>query len=252
MSNISLNSQLTTHNSQFTTHNSQFTIHKLVIMYSASKNYKAFLFDLNGTMINDMNYHIVAWHRILNKLGAGITMERMKAECYGKNHEVIERILPGKFTEQEKTKMSFEKEKQYQEEFRPHLRLIDGLGEFLASSHDAGIKLAIGSAAIMFNIDFVLDGLGIRSYFDAIVSADDVRKSKPDPETWLKCSEKLGLRSWDCLVFEDSPKGAESALNAERKSIIITNLHKEEEFTAYPNIIGFIDDYHALVSIPEK
>lgn len=220
-------------------------------MHLTIKDYKTFLFDLNGTMINDMNYHIVAWHRILNKLGAGITMGRMKAECYGKNHEVIERILPGKFTEQEKTTMSFEKERQYQEEFRPHLRLIDGLGEFLASSHETGIKLAIGSAAIMFNIDFVLDGLGIRSYFEAIVSADDVRKSKPHPETWLKCAEKLRLQPYQCLVFEDSPKGAESALNAGMKSIIITNLHNVEEFTAYPNIIGFIGDYRALSSIPE-
>jgi HAD superfamily hydrolase (TIGR01509 family) len=217
-------------------------------MYSAIKNYKAFLFDLNGTMINDMNYHIVAWHRILNKLGAGITLERMKAECYGKNHEVIERILPGRFTEQEKTKMSFEKERQYQKEFRPHLALIDGLGKFLKHSHDAGIKLAIGSAAIMFNIDFVLDGLGIRSYFDAIVSADDVLKSKPDPETWLKCSEKLGLRSSDCLVFEDSPKGAESALNAGMNCIIIANLHKKEEFDSYKNVIGFIEDYNFVVN----
>ena len=46
---------------------------------------KAFLFDLNGTMIDDMQYHIKAWHRILNELGANIQMEKMKEECYGKN-----------------------------------------------------------------------------------------------------------------------------------------------------------------------
>ena len=56
---------------------------------------KAFLFDLNGTMINDMPYHIKAWHKILNDLGAGISMERMKDECYGKNNELLERIFPG-------------------------------------------------------------------------------------------------------------------------------------------------------------
>jgi HAD superfamily hydrolase (TIGR01509 family) len=217
-------------------------------MVSTIKNYKGFLFDLNGTMINDMDYHITAWHRILNELGAGITIERMKAECYGKNHDVIERILPGKFTEAEKTKMSFEKERQYQQEFKPYLKLIDGLGMFLKDAHQAGIKLAIGSAAIMFNVDFVLDGLEIRKYFDAIVSADDVVKSKPDPETWLKCAEKLGLGPSDCLVFEDSPMGAESALNAGMKSIIITSLHNKKEFSAYPNVIDFIDDYKEFCS----
>jgi beta-phosphoglucomutase len=211
------------------------------------KNYKAFLFDLNGTMINDMQYHIAAWHRIMNELGAEISLERMKQECYGKNHEVIERIFPGRFTEEEKTKMSFAKEKQYQQEFKPYLKLIDGLEKLLKDAHDTGIKLGIGSAAIMFNIDFVLDGLEIRKYFDAIVSADDVVHSKPDPETWLLCAEKLKLQPADCIVFEDSPKGAESALNAGMKCIVITNLHKREEFDRYKNVIGFIDDYNSIV-----
>ena len=74
--------------------------------------------------------------------------------------------------------------------------------------------MAIGSAAIQSNIDFVLDGLHIRHYFDAIVSADDVTHSKPDPETYIKCAGKLGMDPDDCLVFEDAPKGAESAKNA--------------------------------------
>jgi len=211
--------------------------------------HRAFLFDLNGTMINDMSYHITAWHRIMNELGAHITLERMKQECYGKNHEVIERILPGKFTEEEKTKMSFEKERQYQTEFRPYLKLIDGLDKFLSDAVQRGIKLGIGSAAIMFNIDFVLDGLGIRDYFDAIVSADDVSKSKPNAETWLKCSDKLKVAPAQCLVFEDSPKGAESARNAGMKCVIITNLHKKEEFQKYENVVGFVNDFNDI-SIP--
>ena len=207
------------------------------------KKFKAFLFDLNGTMIDDMPYHIKAWHRILNDLGAGISLERMKQECYGKNHEVLERIFAGRFSEEEKDKMSIDKERRYQEEFRPQLKLIPGLDSFLKRSHAAGVKLAIGSAAIMFNIDFVLDGLGIREYFDAIVSADDVKQSKPDPETWVKCLERLKLQPADCLVFEDSPKGAESALNAGLKCIIITTLHDRSEFDLYKNVIAFINDF---------
>jgi beta-phosphoglucomutase len=223
------------------TYYSQQTTH---MMNLEINNYKAFLFDLNGTMINDMPYHITAWHRIMNELVAVISFERMKQECYGKNHEVIERIFPGRFSAEEKTKMSFEKEEQYQKEFKPYLKLIDGLENFLKDAQEAGIKLGIGSAAIIFNIDFVLDGLGIRKYFDAIVSADDVTNSKPDPETWLKCVEKLQLRPRDCIVFEDSPKGAESALNAGMGCIIITNVHRREEFSSFSNVIGFIDNYH--------
>src|SRR5436309_8807269 len=114
------------------------------------KRYSCFLFDLNGTMINDMQYHIGSWHRILNELGANISMERMKEECYGKNHELLERIFPGRFSEEEKNKMSMAKEKEYQDSFRPYLKLIPGLDEFLRIAHAAKIPMAIGSAAIMF------------------------------------------------------------------------------------------------------
>ncbi|MDP4260966.1 MAG: HAD family phosphatase [Bacteroidota bacterium] len=209
--------------------------------------YKAFLFDLNGTMINDMPYHIKAWHRILNELGGNISIERTREECYGKNEELLERVFPRRFSEEEKNRISLEKEKQYQKEFRPHLQLINGLDILLKRSKETGIQMAIGSAAILFNIDFVLDGLQIRHYFDAIVSADDVRFSKPDPETYIQCAEKLGIAPADCLVFEDAPKGAESAVNAGMDCMVITTLHDVKEFNNYRNITGFIKDYDNFV-----
>ena len=206
--------------------------------------YKALLFDLNGTMINDMPYHIKAWYRILNGLGANISMESTKQECYGKNNELLERIFPGRFSEEEKDRISLEKEQQYQSEFRPEMKLIKGLDLFLKMVQSKGMKMAIGSAAMAFNIDFVLDGLKIRDYFDVIVSADDVTHSKPDPETYDKCASQLNLTARDCLVFEDAPKGAESAQRATMDCIIITTLHRPEEFNPYNNIISFIEDYN--------
>jgi beta-phosphoglucomutase len=205
---------------------------------------KAFLFDLNGTMIDDMQYHIHAWHRIFNSLGANISLERMKEECYGKNHEVIERVFPGRFSDAEKDAMSIDKEKEYQKAFRPHLKLLPGLDDFLRRSFEAGIPMAIGSAAIMFNVDFVLDNLQIRKYFQALVSADDVKKSKPDPETYLKCAVALKIEPSNCIVFEDAPKGVESALNANMKCVVLTILHEENEFPPGSDIIGFVKDYN--------
>jgi len=205
-------------------------------------NFKAFLFDLNGTIIDDMDYHIKAWHKIFNELGAAKSIEETKLECYGKNHEVIERVFPGKFSEIEKDRMSIEKERKYQDAYRPHLKLIKGLDEFLENAHKRQIRMAIGSAAIMFNVDFVLDGLNLRKYFDVIVSADDVTKSKPDPETFLKCAELLSVQPDECLVFEDSPKGTESALHAGMRCVALTTMHQPDEFDAI-NIIKFIDHY---------
>lgn len=204
---------------------------------------KAFLFDLNGTMIDDMQYHIRAWHRILNELGADISLERMKEECYGKNDELLERMFPGRFSEADKQSMSLEKEKKYQAQYKPHLALLPGLGVFLKLAYESEIKMAIGSAAIMFNINFVLDNLNIRSYFDALVSADDVKNSKPDPETYLSCASLLQYDPSDCIVFEDSPKGVESAQRAGMKAVVITTLHEPHEFESYNNVLMCVKDY---------
>jgi len=202
-----------------------------------------FLFDLNGTMIDDMHYHIKAWHGILNSLGANISMSQMNEECYGKNDELLERIFPGRFSTAEKNVMSFEKERAYQEAYRPELALIKGLPDFLKRANEHSIQMAIGSAAIMYNIDFVLDGLDIRSYFNALVSADDVVFSKPHPETYLKCAGLLGEDTKNCIVFEDSPKGVEAGANAGMQAVVLTTMHTKEEFNQYSNIICFVDDY---------
>ncbi len=206
------------------------------------KQYKAFLFDLNGTMINDMHYHINAWYQLLNGMGSSISLEETKQQCYGKNHELLDRIFPGRFTEEEKQVISVEKEKAYQLGFKPHLKLLDGLDLFLEKAYQDKIKMAIGSAAIMMNIDFVLDGLQVRKYFSSIISADDVTISKPDPETFLKCAGSLYAAPADCLVFEDSPKGTEAAKHAGMDCVVITTMHEPEEFNT-TNIICFAKDF---------
>jgi beta-phosphoglucomutase len=207
---------------------------------------KAFIFDLNGTMINDMAFHAIAWHDILtNDLGANISFENVKKEMYGKNEELLARVF-GKdyFDASQLDQISKTKEERYQAAYLPHLALIDGLKNFLEFGRNAGIYMAIGSAAIPFNIDFVLDGLDIRPYFKAIVSAKDVKVSKPNAETFLKAAKALGIDPADCLVFEDVPKGAEAALNAGMKCIVITTTHSIEEFEHFDHILGFIADFN--------
>ncbi|AHM59369.1 HAD-superfamily hydrolase [Flammeovirgaceae bacterium 311] len=209
---------------------------------------KAFLFDLNGTMIDDMQYHTTAWHNVLTKeLGAQLSVEEVKVQMYGKNSELLARIFgPDHFSAEEADRISVEKEKSYQKEFLPHLKLIDGLDSILQQAHDAGIKMAIGSAAIMFNVDFVLDNLNIRHYFSALVSADDVTTSKPHPETFLKGAQLLGVKPEACVVFEDAPKGVEAARNAGMPCVVLTTMHEKDEFSQYDNIIAFVRDYTDL------
>jgi beta-phosphoglucomutase len=206
---------------------------------------RAFIFDLNGTMINDMEFHTRAWQHLMNHdLGGNFTWDEVKAQMYGKNPEVLVRMFGAdRFTEEEMKALSFEKERRYQQEYLSQLALLPGLAELLERAHQAGIVMGIGSAAIPFNIDFVLDNLNIRHYFKAIVSADDVTISKPHPETYLRVAELLQVPPADCLVFEDVPKGAEAALNAGMQGVILTTTHQQDEFENLPNVIHFANDF---------
>jgi HAD superfamily hydrolase (TIGR01509 family) len=212
-------------------------------MNTILSNAKAFLFDLNGTMINDMPYHIEAWHKKLVSLGSDITLEETKHQCYGKNDELLERVFPGKYSLEEKIKIGNEKEAVYRTDFKPFLKLIEGLDDFLLNAEKQNTKMAIGSAAIDENINFVIDNLNIRHYFDAIVSANKVAKSKPHPDTFLKCAALLDVHPNECIVFEDTPKGVECALNAGMKAVVILGEHQKEEFAAFENVIQCIQDY---------
>jgi beta-phosphoglucomutase family hydrolase len=208
-------------------------------------NERAFLFDLNGTMIDDMNYHLDVWYEVITKdLGANLTKAEVQREMYGKNDEVLIRI----FGEERFKAFDFDaitqaKELRYQEIYRPHLDLIPGLFTFLETAKQNGIKMAIGSAAPPMNVDFALDNLNIRHYFGAVVTGADVTRSKPHPEVFLKAAKLLDVEPTSCIVFEDAPKGVEAAVNAGMNCVVITTMHQEHEFKAYDNVLLFIKNY---------
>ena len=208
--------------------------------------YKAFIFDLNGTMVNDMPYHIKAWHEKIIELGGNLTLEEMKHQCYGKNDELLERVFPGKYSLEDRIEIGNAKEALYRIEFKPSLSLIDGLDSFLKIANKENIKMAIGSAAIMDNINFVIQNMHIEHYFKAIISANDVQESKPHPETFLKCAQALHIDPAHCLVFEDTPKGVECALNAGMQAVVILGEHQAAEFEQFDNVIHYANNYEGL------
>src|SRR3954469_16620212 len=108
---------------------------------------KAFVFDLNGTMVNDMRYHAKAWYEIVNnRLHTGLSLEEVEKQMYGKNEEVLERIFgKGHFSDKTMRLLSIEKEKIYQIGYLPHLGLIKGLESFLQQAKQHNILLGIGT-----------------------------------------------------------------------------------------------------------
>lgn len=216
------------------------------------RKYKAFIFDLNGTMVNDMPYHIKAWHEKIMELGGDLTLEEMKHQCYGKNDELLERVFPGKYSLEERIQIGNAKEALYRIEFKPILSLIEGLEVFIKKADQENIQMAIGSAAIMDNINFVIQNMHVAHYFKAIISANDVQESKPHPETFLKCAKALKIDPAHCLVFEDTPKGVECAFNAGMQCIVVLGEHEAHEFDQFDNVIHYIKDYNGLEDFLSK
>lgn len=205
----------------------------------------AILFDLNGTMIDDMEYHLDIWFEVItNDLGGKLTREEVRRQMYGKNEEVLIRIFgEEKFRSFDFDAISRSKEERYQQIYKPHLDLLPGLFDFLKTASAKKIKMAIGSAAPAINIDFVLDNLNIRHYFQAVVGAGDVAESKPHPEVFLRAARLLGTDPSACIVFEDAPKGVEAAAHAGMPCVVVTTMHDLEEFAQFSNVLFFIKDY---------
>ncbi|MEO6917301.1 MAG: HAD family hydrolase, partial [Chitinophagaceae bacterium] len=160
--------------------------------------------------------------------------------------EILARILDDRhLTEREMHDMVTKKDARYRALYRPHLALIDGLQQFLDAAVGAGIRMAIASGSTPENVDMVLDGLNIRHYFKAIVSGAEVKKSKPDPATFIMAAKKLAADPTDCIVFEDMPQGVEAARRGGMMAVAILTTHPQESFAPYSNLLNMIHDYRS-------
>lgn len=205
--------------------------------------FKGFIFDMDGTMVDNMMVHHRAWQRKLTELELELTLEEVRQQIHGINEEILERLFGERYTLEERRRISREKEEAYREIFLPELKLVDGLAPFLQECHDAGVIMGIATAAPLENVDFVLDNLNLRHYFKAVTHAGLVTKGKPNPEVLEKVSIGMGIPLEHCLVFEDTPIGAATAQNAGCPAYIITTTHHAEEFASFSNILGFLKNF---------
>lgn len=201
------------------------------------------IFDLDGTMIDNMMVHHKAWQDKLAELGIEMTLNEVHQRIHGVNVELLEREFPGQFTLEERIQISKEKEETYRHIYAPDLELVDGLPELLHNLKASNILMGIGSAAPPENVDFVLNTLDLWHYFDSVRHSGDVEHGKPNPQVYEMLLAELDTDPADCLIFEDTPTGALAAARAGCKVIVVTTSHKPVEFSEIPNIVKFISDF---------
>jgi beta-phosphoglucomutase family hydrolase len=208
---------------------------------------KAFLFDLDGTLIDTMPWHFKTWEAVVEELGSSLRGDELMKELYGNGAELMHRLVPHRtFTEDEARQIVDNKEERYRNLYGQNITVLQGAREFLDEALLLNIPMGIGTASNQANIDFALDFLDLRKYLKAIVGADDVQLSKPHPETWLKLAKALSADPVNCIVFEDAPKGIEAAQKAGMKAIAITGHYSANDFNGYNNILKIVPSLNAL------
>jgi beta-phosphoglucomutase len=180
------------------------------------------IFDVDGTMVNNAEFHQAAWIQLGNRYNKSITPEFYQKHIHAHSNDSIVRTLFGDITNEMITKISSEKEIIYRQSFRPVIKEICGLTDLLKALNTKVIPCAAASNSPKGNVDMVLDELDIRKYFRVIIDNDQVNRGKPDPEILFTAAAELGLAPQKCIVFEDSLSGFEAARRAEMPCIAIT------------------------------
>lgn len=203
---------------------------------------QAAIFDMDGTLVDNMHVHQQAWKVFLERHGLVFDEAQYKRHNTGTITEIIPRFFPHATAPGEALRLGMEKEHIYRELYRDKVQPIPGLIPFLDTLQAADIRIALATAADRGNIDFTLDELGIRDRFDALVGSEDVKKGKPHPDVYLRAAEKLGKSPSHSLAFEDAPVGIQAALKAGMRVVGLATTHPTEELQAYP-LQAIIQDY---------
>ncbi len=183
---------------------------------------KAYIFDMDGTLVDNCAWHVLAWQEFARRHGREIPRRHVLEWMGAPSSYYMRRIFEREVPKSECEALSAEKEALYRELYAPHLRLPEGLQDLLSDARARGVRLGIATGGPRKNVDFIVDGLDIRSFFDVIIDCTGYVRGKPDPDCYLTAATALGVRPEDCIVFEDAINGIEAAHAAGMKVVVIT------------------------------
>ena len=204
----------------------------------------ALIFDLDGVIADTAQFHENAWLQFCKKHDIKITTEQFRNQLFGRSNRETLRILLGKnLPENELQQMVSEKENLFRQLAANNLHTINGLKDFLEEISGNNIQAAVASSAPMVNILFSLEQTGTASFFDVLVSSDEITHSKPHPEIFLKAAQKINYKPAECVVFEDSYAGIEAGLSAKMKVIAVASTHQPDQL---PQNLMIINDFSVI------
>jgi beta-phosphoglucomutase family hydrolase len=189
--------------------------------------FKAYLFDCDGTIVDSMPLHYVAWKKVLSQWGCDFGEELFYSWGGMPVAEIIAALNVRSGLAMPVHEVMRRKEAMYYE-ILPQLKAVPEVLEHIQTSYGK-IPFAVVSGSTRDSVTRSLKMLGILDRFDTLVCAGDYTKSKPDPEPFLIAAERLGVKPEDCLVFEDTEMGIQAATAAGMASVKVLQPWEREK-----------------------
>lgn len=206
---------------------------------------EAVIWDMDGVLVDTGELHYQTWVKTLAEIGIPFSWEQFQ-QTFGMNNAGLLTYLLGKpLTEEFISEISERKERLFRQEMRGNVQLLPGAREWLERLSRQGCRQAIASSAPQENIDALVDALGIRGYFQALLSAGKI-PGKPDPAVFLLAAERLGATPPRCVVVEDAVAGVEAARRAGMRCLAVTTTNPREALLGADLIVN------SLLDLPEE
>ena len=187
---------------------------------------RAVLWDVDGTLIDSAEYHWLTWRETLLGEGYELTRAQFGASFGQRNDEILRGYFGEGLSAAEVARIGEAKEERYRALVRARgVEPLPGVRRWLGKLKTEGWRQAIASSAPRLNLDAILGALGLEDFFDAVASAEDVSRGKPDPQIFLAAAAKVGAPAARCVVVEDAPAGTEAARRAGMRRVGVLSSH---------------------------
>lgn len=208
-----------------------------------NKKDKAYLFDMDGVLVDNCRYHVIAWLEFAKRHGGKLTEEQIIAWMGATGRDYLVRMFDVRPDEKRMVEFMSEKEAIYRELYLPYLKPRKGLLKLLESARKDNIPCAVVTGGSMDNVNFILDGLQIRHFFSCVVDSSQYQRGKPAPDCYLQAAARVGVAPHDCVVFEDAINGIEAGRAAGMRvvALIGTNTREVLEKAAPDQIVSSFD-----------
>jgi beta-phosphoglucomutase len=202
---------------------------------------KAALFDMDGVIVVNMQFHEQAFVEFCKKYDKKLTREFFMTNMSGSTNEQIMPRIFGDISAETVQAYAEEKEALYRELYAPHLKPAKGFMQFLDYLKTNNVRMAVASNAPMTNVRFVADALGLDKYMEVYLNGTMVENPKPAPDMFLKAADILGADPANSVIFEDSVGGLKAAKAANMRSVALLTTHSAEEMAAANLLIHDFD-----------